>query len=82
MSKRKTHEQFIEEMKILNSNIKILGKYKKNDTDIECKCLICGNTWIKKPRCLTSGEGCPKCKLLKKQERFIAKIFLMSNILT
>ena len=28
MAKRKTHEEFIEEMKIVNPNIEILGKYK------------------------------------------------------
>ena len=28
MPRKKTHEEFVEEMKVKNPNIKILGKYK------------------------------------------------------
>ena len=41
MAKRKTHEKFVEEMKIVNPNIEILGKYKNSYTKIDCLCKVC-----------------------------------------
>lgn len=60
---KKTHEEFVDEMKDVNRDILILGKYKNASTKIECKCLIdrCGHVWSAKPSHLLSGHGCPKC---------------------
>ena len=58
---KKTHEEFIEEMKIKNPDIKILGKYINARTKIQCKCLIDRNIWDAKPNDLLKGHGCPKC---------------------
>ena len=78
---RKTHEQFVEEMKDKNSNIEIIGKYINNKTKISCKCLIDGYTWTATPNSLLSGQGCMKCghkrmakKQTKKHEQFIEEI--------
>ena len=59
--KRKTHNEFINELKNINSNIKILGEYKNSSTKIQCECLICENKWKAKPSHLLSGHGCPEC---------------------
>lgn len=61
MAKKKTHEEFVEEIFNLNSNIKVLGEYKTTQTKIECKCLVCENVWYVKPNKLLSGRGCPIC---------------------
>ena len=81
ISKRKTHEEFVEEMSKINSNIKIIGLYQNTMTNIECECLVCGNTWSVRPNNLLNRRGCPKCKSnkigntrRKTQAEFISEI--------
>lgn len=62
---RRTTKEFIEEMKIKNPNIEILGKYINNKTKIKCRCLIDGCIWETVPKSILSGCGCPKCKSSK-----------------
>ena len=38
MSKRKTNDEFLKELSIINSNIDILDEYTTNNTRIKCKC--------------------------------------------
>lgn len=78
---RKTKEQFIEEMKIINPNIKIIGDYINNHTKIKCECLICGNIYFMIPKNLRKGQNCPECamkqrvsKKSKVHERFIIEL--------
>lgn len=61
MPKRKTHEEFIEEMSRVNKDIKILGEYVNAKTHIECECLVDGYRWSATPDMLLSRTGCPKC---------------------
>ena len=78
---KKTHEQFVKEMKVKNPKIEILGEYINNATKIKCKCLIEGNIWEVTPRNLISGNGCPKCadinrvnKKRKSHEQYIKEV--------
>lgn len=57
----KTHDQFINRMSNINSNIKIIGKYQNARSKIECECLIDGYHWFATPDNLLHGTGCPKC---------------------
>lgn len=59
--KKKTNEEFIDELSKINPNIKILEEYKGSKTKILCKCLICGNIWESKPNSLLCKHGCPEC---------------------
>lgn len=61
MSNRKTHEEFIEEIKIKHPNIMIIGKYVNSTTKILCECKLDGYQWSPSPHSLMSGHGCPKC---------------------
>lgn len=61
MPKKKTHEEFVKEMNVVNSNIKILGKYKNARTKIQSQCLIDNYIWDSTPDNLLRGCGCPKC---------------------
>ena len=38
----KSHEDFISDLKDINPDIEILGKYKNINTKIQCKCKKCG----------------------------------------
>ena len=74
MGKKKTHEQFIQEMKEKgNSNVKIIGHYEGWDIKIECQC---NNNpehkWYATPNNLLNGRGCPVCGIEKQaQERML-----------
>lgn len=70
MSKRKKHEDFIEELKIINPNIRVIEneKYTSALVKISVKCLIDGCEWKVKPNDLLNGHGCPQCKKSKLKE--------------
>ena len=59
--KRKTHEEFIKELKNVNPNIIILSEYKTNNDKVKCKCAIDGYEWETKPHSLLQNHGCPEC---------------------
>lgn len=59
--RRRTHEEFVD---ILNKEYpiyKILEKYTNSNEDVDFKCLVCNQTFTKKPRKLLEGRGCPYC---------------------
>ncbi len=57
----KTTEQFVAEMRAINSNIEICGEYKNNKTKIDARCKICGYEWKVVAASLINGHGCPRC---------------------
>lgn len=68
MGKRKTNEQFKEEMKIKNPNIEVLGEYIGSNCYILVKNKICGHTWdTSKASYLLMGGGCPHCNRSQKK---------------
>lgn len=60
-AKRKTQEEFLEELSEVNNQVEILGSYIKNSTPIKTKCKRCGHIWHPKPVKLLAGQGCPRC---------------------
>ena len=75
----KTTEEFKQEIKEINSDIKVLGEYKSNKTKIKCKCKKCGHEWEAIPTNLLKGSGCPKCNESKGEKR-VAKFLDSENI--
>lgn len=69
----KTTEQFIEEMKIKNPTVEVIGDYVNNQTNIKCRCSKCGNEWNARPSHLLEPipSGCPKCLDNHKRERLV-----------
>ena len=63
MPKKKTHEDFILQVKNQFPYIDVVGTYVNNKTKIEFKCLVdgCGHKWIARPDNILSGYGCPEC---------------------
>ena len=85
MPKKKTHEEFIKQMNIINSNIEILSQYQNNKTKVNCKCKICNHQWEARPDNLLHW-GCPRCRLVKisnknrkTQEEFIEQATKVHN---
>ena len=62
-AKRKTNEQFLNELNIINSNIEPLEEYVNNRTKIRFKCKKCGHEFPKTPHEVLCGQGCPKCAI-------------------
>lgn len=58
---RKSPQSFVERMREVNPNIKIIGEYKGNKDKIAVSCLICGHNWKAAPSNLLQGHGCPRC---------------------
>ena len=73
---KKTHKEFINELKEINDDIEILGEYVNNRTKIKCKCKIDGYEWKTTPNHLLHGQGCPKCSrhARKTTEEFINEL--------
>ena len=63
-------DEFIEELKLKNSDIEVLGQYKNNYTKIKCRCKIDGHIWEVRPSDLLIKDiGCPKCNSSKGEKR-------------
>ena len=76
MSKKKTHEEFVNELEKVNKNIQLLDKYANNKTKVLCKCLIDNYEWYATPANLLRGHGCPMCSgnVKKTQEEFVNEV--------
>ena len=63
MPKRKTHEDFVLQIKNNFPNIGAVGTYTNNKTKIEFQCLTdgCFYKWMARPDNILSGYGCPEC---------------------
>lgn len=61
MPKRKTHNEFLDDLRKINPNVEVLTEYNGDKNYITVKCLIDGNVWKTKPRWLMKGVGCQIC---------------------
>lgn len=68
MGKRKTHEEFVDEMQNKHPEIKVIGTYIGAFEKVKCECLICGNIWDGIPKEMTGKRlrGCPTCGIAKR----------------
>ena len=83
MPRRKTHEEFIEQLnKVHGEGVYIpLEKYINSQTKILIRHNRCGHEWIVIPNALLRGEGCPVCgkerriqKQTKTHEEFVKEV--------
>lgn len=65
----KTHEEFENELFLINPNITLLGRYHKSKDKIKCKCNICGYEWNSKASNLIHEQiRCPACSSSKSED--------------
>lgn len=70
MPRRKTQEEFVADMKLINPDIEVLGEYINKKTKIKCRCKQCNNVWDAMPSNLTGHHtGCPNCSSNKRGEK-------------
>lgn len=58
---KKTHEQYIQEVKNINANIEVVDLYVNAKTPIRHQCKIDNHIWKVAPYVILRGDGCPKC---------------------
>lgn len=61
----KTHEQFVEELKSINDQIEVLGRYTKVVERIRVKCRTCGKEWEPLAYSLLQGKSCSHCSAVR-----------------
>ena len=78
---KKTHEEYAEEVSLINPNIKVLGKYITARMPILHKCKIHNTKWIAYPYHILQGCGCAECgkekissKNSKTHEQYVAEL--------
>ena len=60
-SRRKSHDQFVAEMAIINNDIEVIGQYIDVKTKVLVRCKIDGNVWAADPKKLRRGVKCAVC---------------------
>ena len=63
--KRKTHDDYVQEVATVNPSIEVIGVYNGGHEPIMHRCKVDGNEWMASPANILRGRGCPKCKSLK-----------------
>ena len=58
---RKTHGEYIEQLKTINDSIELLQKYININTPILHRCKKCNYQWYKSPSKFLNGQGRPVC---------------------
>lgn len=77
---KKTHKEFLNELKQTHPNIEVLEEYKGALKKIKFKCKIDGYIWETTPNSLlNNNNGCPKCNMSKGEKR-IVQYFENNNI--
>lgn len=61
MSKKKSNEEFVIELKAITPDIQPLDQYVTALTKIRFQCKVCGYQWAAKPNSVLNGHGCPEC---------------------
>ena len=59
--RRKSNEQFLSELKRINSDIVPLESYQSSKSKMKVMCSKCLKTWESTPSSLLHGNGCPYC---------------------
>lgn len=85
MGKRKTREEYIDELAIKNPTVKLIGDYINNRTPVAHYCKIHDICWDISPSNALCGKGCKKCcgerigRALRKSETQYVQELALNN---
>lgn len=65
MSKKKTHKEYVEELKIKNPNVEVIEEYIDAKTNIMHHCILHDVFWETQPYRVLGGHGCKQCRIEK-----------------
>lgn len=84
MPRRKTHEEFVLEVKEKFPLVEVRGEYTHSCKDIQFYCKSCGYLWMKRPSGFLQSTGCPRCsrKMANNKKRMSNDLFVsrMDNL--
>lgn len=80
IAKKKTHSEYVDEVKLINSNIDVIGIYSGANTKIKHRCLIDKYEWDSTPHNILNGRGCPLCggTIKKTHEEYVYEVSLVN----
>ena len=67
VGRKKTHEEFVEELRKVNPYIEVIGTYKDSHEKIKCRCIKCGHIWSSVAGQLLRGSICPECNRISRR---------------
>ena len=78
MPRKKTHEEYCEQINKFNKNIEVIDVYINSSTPIKHKCPICKGNWVVRPSDVLLGKAtkCNRCygNYKKSQEEYVLEI--------
>ena len=79
--RRKTHEEYVEDLRNANPHLHIQDRYVNNRTKITIKDDRCGHIWKVLPSTPLRGIGCPYCSKRYKRtyDEFIKDLYLINK---
>lgn len=69
-NKKRTTEEYKQELANINPDIEVIEEYINSTTPILHKCKIDGHVWCAAPNNILNGCGCPECKFRKLSKLF------------
>lgn len=75
--KKKTHNEYVIELKNKNPDIEIVGEYIGANKNVLHRCKICEYEWSPKPSLILLGFGCPQCnrkRMTKTNNQYIDEL--------
>lgn len=81
--RKKTHEEYVLELHLVNPNIEVVDKYIGNHKKILHRCKIDGYEWYIAPDNTLHNKGCPRCagNAKKTHEEYVKEVaFINPNI--
>ena len=81
-SKKKTHSEYVAELRLKNPEIKVVGKYVNAREKVEHECAE-GHRWKTSPSVTLKGHGCPHCSgWAKDHEDYCAELAMIGSNIT
>lgn len=80
-TRRKSHEQFVEEAKKASPDIEILGTYIDSKHQVKARCKWCNNITFMFPGNILRGGGCMNCMSMNmtiSEDEFVSRIAIAS----
>ena len=82
--KKKTTEEFTEQLTSISPSIEVQGEYFNASTKIKVKNKECGHSWYATPNSLLRGSNCPKCagNVKKTHNQFLKELEEVNSNIT
>ena len=79
--RKRTHEEYVNEVSTINPNIEVVGKYSGSLNKILHKCKIDGTEWFAQPNSILHGSGCPMCggSKQKTHEEYVEEVYTINK---